>query len=103
MSEMEILGLVGASVLTAGMTWLFAMMRINKMNAPTPTVQLETVDSAFKQDRLSDALTHVHEASHANPGGWFCDCGLHKHIYCMPIKDEMRCQCGKEGIGKEWA
>lgn len=88
MSELEILGLVGASVLTAGVTYLFALMRINKMNAPTPTVQLETVDSA-----------HVHEATTMNAAGWHCDCGKHLHSFSTAG----RCICGAEGEGKVWA
>lgn len=50
-------------------------------------------------------VPHVHEASHANPGGWFCDCGLHRHIYFKAVEgsENLRCQCGAVGIGKEWA
>ena len=48
---------------------------------------------------------HVHEATTANPRGWFCECGKHKHIYVFTVAgtDKKRCQCGALGVGKEWA
>ena len=51
------------------------------------------------------AVGHKHEATTANPGGWFCDCGVHRHVYVftIPGMTDRRCQCGAIGTGKEWS
>lgn len=49
---------------------------------------------------------HVHSATTNQGGTWKCECGLECHVYAFDIagNDELkRCECGAEGIGKEWA
>ena len=82
--EITLLAAAASALLAAGVTRLFV-----KPESPV----------------LTGETKHVHEASHANPKGWFCDCGKHQHNYVFAIegKEQRRCQCGKAGTGKEWA
>ena len=75
------------------------------LNQPKSLESVSWTSSSTPVYSLFPEEGHVHEATTANPGGWFCECGAHRHVYVFPVEDseDKRCQCGAIGQGKEWA
>lgn len=86
-----------AAVAIAGIVGVAVGYFTRRPEAPPPSITYIGSPSVV-------SVEHVHEATTANPRGWFCECGKHKHIYVFAIggTEKKRCQCGAVGVGKEW-
>lgn len=116
--DVEVIGLVGAlgtALLGIAGYYIHRQGRATAeiLEAVAPLRPLRYIPETYEGD-------HLHQAGSVQAGlGWYCDipvgkdergnpvvCGLHKHVYEIPISGEAelkRCQCSQVGTGKEWA
>lgn len=106
--DIEVAGLIATVTAAAGAAGAFLLKRPEP--SPPVVVRPQAPTLPIRKKTTPD---HIHEAVTANPQGWFCDCGKHKHVYVFAMYEgkgadrkeleTRRCQCGAIGVGKEWA